>query len=126
MLASLCIPNTLFTLQDPNTVPGWSLSTRRSHILRILEQVLSVLGSMEDSWQSWRQASAQSEAHLQSHLVGNQDQYGAFCQVCSARHYFVLEMLAHVYACATITYWMTSSRESKPTRQKLNWASYSG
>lgn len=75
-------PTLLFTLQDPNTVPGWSLSTRRSHILRILEQVLSVLGSMEDSWQSWRQASAQSEAHLQSHLVGNQDQYSTFCQVC--------------------------------------------
>ena len=83
------------SVQDSSTVPGWSLSTRRSHILRILEQVLSVLGDMEDSWIAWQQASAQMEAHLQSHLVGNQDQYRAFSQVQPVATEFVSPIRMH-------------------------------
>lgn len=68
-------------VQDPSAVPSWSLSSRRSHILRILDQVLSLLSSVEDSYLPWQQSSAHMEANLLSHLVGNQDQYNAFSQV---------------------------------------------
>ena len=71
-------------------MPSWSLSSRRSHILRILEQVLSLLTSVEEGYLAWEEGSVQMEANLLSHLVGNQDQYNAFSQVSKQQQHTLL------------------------------------
>lgn len=73
-------------MQDPQAVPNWSLSIRRSQVVNALDSALSILAGVEEAWAAWQHASSQTEKSLRRLFRTSHQQYNIHDQVCHVVH----------------------------------------